>query len=211
MDAGDWIAVAAALIAVGSMAAAFWQAGEAGKSRKIANEQAILAAGSYEAAREQTAIARDAAESARTQAREAAEANALAREAIDDERAARDEAAGPEFTLSAGRRSKGVHKVTVTMVSGPPKVEVMLTSTSAPALTIIHENEESGGVKAAHIGPHQMVQGKSFEFEISVPDNDVTATLEAELRCQEIGGAEREWARTYAVDLPRPPRAGVFL
>ncbi|HKS47551.1 MAG TPA: hypothetical protein VJT49_21055 [Amycolatopsis sp.] len=119
MDAEIIVVIAAAIIAAGAAGVAIWQAREAAKSRAAAERQARAAVESVTEMRKQI-------------------------EALEHERAARDEQEGPRFTIGQTRGSGIRHYFEVTMIEGPEVdvtvAEVLgsnaLTSRSTPRMTM---------------------------------------------------------------------------
>lgn len=219
VDWGDAPTAIGALIALGAAGFTYWQASEAKKARIAADRQAAAAEEALAEAREQTKAAKTSAEAAQgavaaaeTQAAEARTANELAQLALEHDRAERDEAAGPQFRLSPNRRKSGVHPVEITMVSGPPSIDVNVSWVSDPDGQWINPTDNSvGGLDTKNFGPHVMAPGRTVTLEIQLREPMAAYEVIVDLLCEEItqDRTPRRWKRGYAAILKPPPQVRV--
>ncbi len=212
IDWGDVEAWAAAGIAVIAAGFAAWQAYEARKVRTTAAEALTEAKMQTAAAMTSADAAQRSVQVAREQAAEARRANYLAHEALEQERAERYEAAGPDFTLTPGRRCGLVHSVTVTMTAGGPyQADIEVTWVNVPDGDWYDPEENTvGGLRADNVGPHVMTRGSSFDIGIHARERYEKYEVIVHFVCREIvaaGQEPRTWTRSAAATLKPPGRA----
>ncbi|NGY63409.1 hypothetical protein G7043_31250 [Lentzea sp. NEAU-D13] len=203
MGAAEWIAVAAALIAAGSMIAAFRQAREARESRHAAQAGAAAARDQAEIAEASVAQARRSAEAAEASAAETRRANDFALEKDGRERAERfterHERDQPRFSLTATERTH----VRVTMSEGPPEgVHVRVES-----VAIVTQAGQSLQVPISlAIDPNMytFVRNATRDFAVDMRAEKGAAQARLVLLSEEIEG-KRSWRWIEDVEFPAPP------
>jgi hypothetical protein len=165
-------------------------------------------------------IARAAAQSARDSAAAAVEQTSLLRQQAQAESAARDEAAGPQFSISAvGGAEVGTYSadgdgresfvpiakdsrpdistwrrrwpVSIVMTDGPPEVSIRVAVV----------NSEQDRYRVIGGGPHDMVPLSVRQFTVVGPYQPPELQVELVIRSDEPDGRKRSWVRRQSVEL----------
>lgn len=183
MDAGDWIAAIAALIAFGAMSVAWLQAREAKESRHAAQAQAAAARDSAEIAEAAIKQAQRSAAAAEEQAKAATEQVAMMRQELERKDV-------PRFTVEEIDEFKGgpVVPVLVTMVGGVDLSEMTISAEGSavrglaggpggpPAPGVFRENFTEGSQTTVYLHLHEKTTTASatFTFRCTARENGKT-------------------------------------
>ncbi|WNV83698.1 hypothetical protein [Umezawaea sp. Da 62-37] len=195
MDAGDWIAVVAAVIASGSMGVALWQAREAKESRHAAQAQAAAAKDSAEIAEAGVKQAQRSAAAAEEQTRATVEQLAILREQVAEQRAEKD---NPQFHIPRPTFSgEDMVPVDITMVAGTDlrSLTVSVTGKDVQGFSGDPRSDIEGGEPI--VCPDVAI---GFETTVWVSLHDTLDTsILVRIDCEAADG--RKWARQQPMRL----------
>jgi hypothetical protein len=217
VDAGNWIALASAIAAIGGAAVAVWQGVAARRAAATAKDQAARAervANTAEAQAQEAQWQAIAAEQHVTEAlRTAAAADKqvqLMRRQFDAAEVERYEHEGPDFHCRAEGRSGSTCSIVVTMASGPGELAVRV----AERWVVPRAFRGLGDIRVG--GPvenleYRVVPQGSFTVHVDLDGYEDRVIVGLRLECTELGGRGRSWTRHRSVPVDAvPPRPRVY-
>jgi len=191
VDAGTWIALASAVVAIAGAAVAIWQGASARRAANTAEAEA------QEAQRQATAAEQQVTEAQRSAAA-AEEQMQLMRQELDAAEVERHEREGPDFRCRVEGGSGSTCSIVVTMASGPEELAVRVVER-----WVVPRGFQ--GLDDLRIGgpvddlEYRVVPQGSFTVQVDLDGYEGRVIVGLLLECTELGGRGRSWTRHRSV------------
>jgi hypothetical protein len=179
----SWISLVSAAVVVAAATVAGWQAREARRQAKAAEDQVVEARRSAAAAEQQVKLTRRQQETHRSE---------------------RDECDGPVFSCTPKGSAGSICKIVIRMDSGPEEVTVRI-----PEIRVRpegHDPEDTGSQLPDHNRQYRVVPGGDFSIDVDLRGDGSSVIVELRLECTELTEQGRSWTRRRPVPVTGPPR-----
>jgi hypothetical protein len=182
VQADSWISLVSAAVALPAAAVAVWQAREARRQAKAAEDQVVQARRSAGAAEAQVGIMHRQEEA---------------------DQAERDERDAPMFTCTPKGCAGSICKIEIRMDSGPQEVTIRITEIRVRPEG--HDPTDTGSQLPDDSHQYRVVPSAAFSVDVDLRAGRDSVRVELRLECTELSERGRSWTRRKSVPVAAPP------